>query len=94
VIVKVGIVLFVIVVGAFYVNPANWHPFAPHGYAGLSFFGHTIWGQENAAGKPLGMLAGAAISFIAYIGFDSAHACGGSPPIPGGTYPSASSARC
>jgi basic amino acid/polyamine antiporter, APA family len=37
----------------------------------LSFFGHTVWGQHNAAGKPLGMLAGAAISFIAYIGFDS-----------------------
>jgi len=71
VIVKVAVVLFVIVVGAFYVNPANWHPFAPHGYAGLSFFGHTIWGDQNSAGKPLGMLAGAAISFIAYIGFDS-----------------------
>ena len=71
VIVKVLIVLFVIAVGAFYINPANWHPFAPHGYAGLSFFGKTIWGQQSAAGKPLGMLAGAAISFIAYIGFDS-----------------------
>ena len=28
-----------ILVGAFYVNPANWVPFAPYGYAGLSFFG-------------------------------------------------------
>ena len=44
VIIKVSIVLFVIVVGVFYIDPANWHPFAPHGYAGLSFFGHTIWG--------------------------------------------------
>lgn len=71
VIIKVAIVLFVIGVGAFYVDPANWHPFAPHGYTGLSFFGHTIWGEQSSAGKPLGMLAGAAISFIAYIGFDS-----------------------
>src|SRR5437773_7775474 len=29
VIIKVSIVLFVIVVGAFYVNPENWKPFAP-----------------------------------------------------------------
>ncbi|HYL05685.1 MAG TPA: amino acid permease, partial [Thermoanaerobaculia bacterium] len=40
--VKVSAVLFVIVVGAFYVNPANWHPFAPYGYAGISFFGKTL----------------------------------------------------
>ena len=30
-----------IVVGAFYVNPANWKPFAPYGWRGLSFFGIT-----------------------------------------------------
>ena len=30
--IKLAIVLFVIVVGAFYINPANWHPFAPFGY--------------------------------------------------------------
>jgi len=68
---KVVIVLFVVAVGAFYVNPQNWHPFAPYGYTGLSFFGHTVFGQTGADGKPLGMLAGAAISFIAFIGFDS-----------------------
>jgi APA family basic amino acid/polyamine antiporter len=71
VIVKVAIVLFVIVVGAFYVNPANWDPFAPYGYAGLSFFGKTLFGQAGAGGEPLGMLAGAAVIFFAYIGFDS-----------------------
>src|SRR2546422_333337 len=42
VIVKVVIVLFVIGVGAFYVNPANWHPFAPYGLSGISFFGKTL----------------------------------------------------
>jgi APA family basic amino acid/polyamine antiporter len=64
-------VLFVIVVGAFYVNPANWHPFAPYGLTGLSFFGHTLWGQTGKGGEPLGMLSGAAVIFFAYIGFDS-----------------------
>jgi basic amino acid/polyamine antiporter, APA family len=64
-------VMFVIAVGAFYVNPANWHPFAPYGLTGLSFFGHTLWGQTGKGGEPLGMLSGAAVIFFAYIGFDS-----------------------
>ncbi len=69
--VKVVIVLFVIAVGAFYVDPKNWTPFAPYGYTGISFFGKTLWGQTDAGGHPLGMIAGAAIIFFAYIGFDS-----------------------
>ena len=69
--IKVAAVLFVIGVGAFYVNPANWHPFAPYGLAGLNLFGRTLLGQSDAGGQPLGMLAGAALAFFAYIGFDS-----------------------
>jgi APA family basic amino acid/polyamine antiporter len=69
--IKLAVVLFVIGVGAFYVDPANWDPFAPYGLTGVSFFGHTLFGQTGKGGEPLGMLAGAAIIFFAYIGFDS-----------------------
>ena len=50
--IKVVVILLVIVVGAFYINPANWRPFAPFGYTGLSFFGKTLWGQTGAGGDP------------------------------------------
>lgn len=34
-ILKIGIILMVIFLGLFYVNPANWSPFAPNGFAGV-----------------------------------------------------------
>src|SRR5437588_5694903 len=69
--IKLVIVLMVIGIGVFFINSANWHPFAPYGYTGISFFGNTVMGQTGAGGEPLGMFAGAAIIFFAYIGFDS-----------------------
>ncbi|MEW6211709.1 MAG: amino acid permease [Acidobacteriota bacterium] len=68
--IKVAAVLFVILVGAFYINSANWENFAPYGWGGLNVFGTTVWG-ETVGGRPVGMLAGSAIIFFAYIGFDS-----------------------
>ena len=71
VIVKLAIVLFVIVAGIGYIKTANWFPFAPYGYGGLSFFGQTPSWTRVIDGKPVGMLAGASVIFFAYIGFDS-----------------------
>ena len=69
--VKVAAVLFVIGLGVFLINADNWMPFAPYGWSGISFFGTHVAGQTDASGTPVGMLAGAAIIFFAYIGFDS-----------------------
>ncbi len=71
VLVKLSVVVLVIMVGMFYINPDNWQPFAPYGWKGLSFFGKAfVWGDLHD-GKPVGMLAGAGMMFFAYIGFDA-----------------------
>jgi APA family basic amino acid/polyamine antiporter len=69
--IKVGAVVFVILVGSMYIHPENWSNFAPYGWGGFSFFGTFVIGQTNSSNEPVGMLAGAAIIFFAYIGFDS-----------------------
>ena len=65
--VKLAAVLFVIGVGVFFFDPANWSNFAPFGWGGMNVMGRPLFG--GVAGQ--GMLAGAAIIFFAYIGFDS-----------------------
>src|SRR5689334_8221407 len=73
--IKLVIVLMVIGIGGYLIitvyGTTNWHPFAPYGYTGVSFFGHTLLGGVSQSGVPVGMMAGAAIIFFAYIGFDS-----------------------
>lgn len=77
-VIKVAIVLFVIVVGAFYINPANYTPFIPPSEpttGGAS----DVWGQSlfsfltgaaPAQYGVFGLLAGASLVFFAFIGFD------------------------
>src|SRR5437660_5911142 len=73
--IKLVIVLMVIGIGGYLVltvyGTSNWHPFAPYGLTGVSFFGKTLFGGVSQSGVPVGMMAGAAIIFFAYIGFDS-----------------------
>jgi APA family basic amino acid/polyamine antiporter len=68
--IKVGAVLFVILAGLTFINPANWDPFAPYGWTGINIMGYEVSGQFNDK-QPLGVIAGAAIIFFAYIGFDA-----------------------
>jgi len=69
--IKLAVVFFVIIVGSFYVDPANWDPFAPYGYGGFSLFGKYHFGELAPDGTVVGVLAGASMIFFAYIGFDS-----------------------
>lgn len=62
VVLKVAVVLFVIIAGVFYVDPANWEPFIPTEVMGAD--GHLHFGVG-------GVLTAATIVFFAYIGFDA-----------------------
>lgn len=74
--VKIFIVLFVIVAGILFVNPANWDPFVPPAQPTEAASGLTqpllqfFSGIEPTAFGVGGIFAGAALVFFAYIGFD------------------------
>jgi len=59
VIIKVGVVLLFIVVGAMAIDPQNWKPFIPPNEGKWGAFGWS------------GILSGAGVVFFAYIGFDA-----------------------
>ncbi|RZT88187.1 amino acid/polyamine/organocation transporter (APC superfamily) [Pseudonocardia sediminis] len=77
--IKVAIVLFVIILGLFYVRAANYTPFIPEPAPGtiesgggikqslLSFFG----GASGSVYGYYGLFAAAAVVFFAFIGFDA-----------------------
>jgi basic amino acid/polyamine antiporter, APA family len=58
--VKLSTIAVFVVIAAVNVDPGNWSPFMPFGWFG--------YGSD---GNPIGVLAGAAIVFFAYIGFDA-----------------------
>jgi basic amino acid/polyamine antiporter, APA family len=64
--IKVIVVLFIIVLGAQYIDTANWTPFIPARGA----YTDALGSSHQAYGL-LGIVAGAAYIFFAYIGFDT-----------------------
>ena len=74
--VKVGVVLLVVAVGAFYIKTENYSPFIPPAAAGEGGTGtdqslfSLLTGAEGSHYGWYGLLAGASIVFFAFIGFD------------------------
>ncbi|MCG7592704.1 APC family permease [Mycobacterium sp. PSTR-4-N] len=74
--VKVGVVLLVVIVGAFYIKTQNYTPFIPPAEAGEGGSGteqslfSLLTGAEGSHYGWYGLLAGASIVFFAFIGFD------------------------
>ncbi|MBU3751891.1 MAG: amino acid permease, partial [Mycobacterium sp.] len=76
--IKVAVVLLVVVVGSFYIKPANYSPFIPPAETGKDAAGtgidQTVFSLLTGGGSShygwYGVLAGASIVFFAFIGFD------------------------
>ncbi|MBP7634632.1 amino acid permease [Candidatus Ozemobacteraceae bacterium] len=81
--IKVGLLLLVIAVGAFYVNPANYTPFAPNGWSGIQagaaiiFFAFIGFDSVSTTAEeckdpgqdlPRGIIGSLIISTIVYVG--------------------------
>jgi len=79
---KLVIIGFFLIVGAFYVKPANWTPFAPNGFKGIStaaaiiFFAYIGFDAVSTAAEetrnpqrdmPIGMIASLIICTVIYV---------------------------
>jgi basic amino acid/polyamine antiporter, APA family len=82
VLLKLGIIVFFIAVGAFYLQPANLKPFAPHGFRGISsaaaniFFAYIGFDAVSTAAEetrnpqrdmPIGIIGSLVICTVIYI---------------------------
>jgi APA family basic amino acid/polyamine antiporter len=82
VLLKLAVVLFVIAVGARYVDPANWQPFLPYGYSGVlkgsayiffAYIGfdsvstHAEEARNPQRDVPIGIIASLALCTLLYI---------------------------
>ena len=82
VVLKLGIIAFFLIVGAFYVKPENWTPFAPNGWQGISsaaaiiFFAYIGFDAVSTAAEetvnpqrdmPIGIIASLVVCTVIYI---------------------------
>jgi APA family basic amino acid/polyamine antiporter len=82
VVVKLAIIAFFLIAGAFYIRPANWTPFAPNGFAGISsaaaliFFAYIGFDAVSTAAEetknpqrnmPIGMIGSLVVCSVIYI---------------------------
>ena len=82
VVLKLAVVLFFLALGAFYVDPKNWTPFAPNGFAGISsaaaiiFFAYIGFDAVSTAAEesknpqrhlPIAILASLTVCTVLYV---------------------------
>ena len=75
VVLKIGILVLVVAVGAFHVDSANWTPFVPANEGGFGEFGAS------------GVVRAAGVVFFAFIGFDAVSTAAGEARNPQRTVP-------
>ncbi len=82
VLLKLAILLFFLILGAFYLKPENWKPFAPHGWTGISsgaaviFFAYIGFDAVSTAAEetrnpqrdmPIGILGSLGLCTVIYV---------------------------